>query len=209
MLTLDELIAEATALPDADKAILIDKLTASMDEQCTAPKTATIPPATLTKLRGFLVLSLFLYGIALALPCLLFNVVPTDSVGVSPSDPNDVYAMKGIELTFFGIIGLLFLQIPAIGWFANPLYWLCCITFIMQRYRFSAIAGIAAVLIGFGGTFSAFWFKLPADSGGVSEFALNQLLLGFWLWLAAPGLIALVSIIGLLKQPARLSTRSD
>lgn len=157
----------------------------------------------------FLGLSLFLYDIALALPCLLFNVVPIDSVGDSPSDPNDVYAMKGIELTFFGIIGLFFLQIPAIGWFANPIYWLYCITFMMQRYRFSAIAGIAAIFIGFGGTFSAFWFNLPADSGSVSELALSRLLLGFWLWLAAPGLIALASIIGLLKKPARLSTKSD
>lgn len=157
----------------------------------------------------FLGLSLFLYGIALALPCLLFNVVPIGSIGVSPSDPNDVYAMKGIELNFFGIIGLLFLQIPAISWLTNPIYWSCCITFMMQRYRFSAIAGIAAIIIGFGGTFSAFWFNLPADGGGVSELALNQLLLGFWLWLAAPGLIALASVIALLKEPARLSTRSD
>lgn len=157
----------------------------------------------------FLGLSLFLYGIALALPCLLFNVVPIDSVGVSPSDPNDVYAMKGIELTFFGIIGLLFLQIPAIGWFANPIYWLCCITFMMQRYRFSAIAGIAAVLVGFGGTLSAFWFNLPADSGGVSELALNNLLLGFWLWLAAPGLIALASSFRLSQAPAQLTPKSE
>jgi len=157
----------------------------------------------------FLGLSLFLYGIALALPCLLFNVVPIDSVGVIPSDPNDVYAMRGIELTFFGIIGLLFLQVPALGWFANPIYWLCCITFMMQRYQFSTIAGITAILIGFGGTFSAFWFNLPADSGGIAEFSLNQFLLGFWLWLAAPGLIAIVSIIRLLKQPAQLTTKSD
>lgn len=148
--------------------------------------------------------SLFLYGIALALPCLLFNVVPIDSVEGSPSNPNDVYAMRGIELTFFGIIGLLFLQIPAIGWFANPLYWLCCITFMMRHYRFSAIAGMAAVLIGFGGTLSAFWFNLPADSGGVSELALSQFLLGFWLWLAAPGLITLVSTISLLNKASTI-----
>jgi hypothetical protein len=50
---------------------------------------------------------------------------------------------------------------------------------------------------------------LSADSGGVSELALNQLLLGFWLWLSAPCLIALASIISLLKEPARLSTKSD
>lgn len=33
MLTLDQLISEATALPDADKTILIEKLMASMTEQ--------------------------------------------------------------------------------------------------------------------------------------------------------------------------------
>jgi hypothetical protein len=136
-------------------------------------------------------------------------MVPIDSAAVNPPDPNDVYAMKGIELTFFGIIGLLFLQIPAIGWLANPIYWLCCITFMRQHYRFSAIAGMAAVLIGWGGTFSAFWFNLPADSGGVSEFSLSHFLLGFWLWLAAPGLIALISIIYLFKAPARLTARSE
>lgn len=84
----------------------------------------------------FLGLSLLLYGIALARPCLLFNMVPIDSAAVNPPDPNDVYAMKGIELTFWGIIGLLFLQIPAIGWLANPIYWLCCITF-MERWEMS------------------------------------------------------------------------
>jgi hypothetical protein len=33
MLTLDQLISEATALPDADKAILIDKIVKSMTSQ--------------------------------------------------------------------------------------------------------------------------------------------------------------------------------
>ncbi|MBE9155488.1 addiction module protein [Nodosilinea sp. LEGE 06152] len=33
MLTLDQLIAEATALPDADKTILLEKLVESMAEQ--------------------------------------------------------------------------------------------------------------------------------------------------------------------------------
>ncbi len=33
MLTLDQLISEATALPDADKVILIDKIEESMDVQ--------------------------------------------------------------------------------------------------------------------------------------------------------------------------------
>jgi Putative addiction module component len=36
MLTLDQLISEATALPDADKAILIDKIVESMTGQVDA-----------------------------------------------------------------------------------------------------------------------------------------------------------------------------
>ena len=48
----------------------------------------------------FLGLSLFLYGIALALPCLLFNVFPIDSVDGSLSDPSNVYAMRGGRTDF-------------------------------------------------------------------------------------------------------------
>ena len=148
----------------------------------------------------FLGLSLLAYGIAMVLPCVLFNVVPIDPAKVNPLNVGDVHAMKGIELTAWGIFGLLFLQIPAIGWLANPIYWLCCLCFGRQQYKLSAIAAITSVVIGFAGTLSAFWFPLPADSGGVSEFTLNQLLFGFWLWLAAPGLLALISIIWLFKK---------
>jgi len=145
----------------------------------------------------FLGLSLLLYGIALAMPCLLFNVVP-----IAPTvNPTHVYAMKGAELTAWGIFGLLFLQIPAIGWLANPIYGLCCIFFVRQQYKFSAMAGLASVVIGFGGTLSAFWFTLPADSGGIAKFVLNQPLLGFWVWLAAPGSLALTSVFRLVKMP--------
>lgn len=154
----------------------------------------------------FLGLSLLLYGIALALPCLLFNVVPIAPAGITATH---VYTMKGAELTALGIFGLLFLQIPAIGWLANPVYWLCCILFMRQQYKFSAIAGFASVVIGFGGTLSAFWFTLPADSGGIAKFVLNKPLFGFWLWLAAPGLLALISMFRLVKKIQCQKTLSE
>lgn len=142
-------------------------------------------------------LSLLLYGTALALPCLLFNVVPIAPAGVTATH---VYTMKGAELTAWGIFGLLFLQIPAIGWLANPIYGLCCIFFMRQQYKFSAMTGLASVVVGFGGTLSAFWFTLPADSGGIAKFILNKPLFGFWVWLAAPGLLALISVFRLVKM---------
>jgi hypothetical protein len=49
------------------------------------------------------------------------------------------------------------------------------------------------------GTISAFWFRLPAGSTPFQKLALHELLLGFWLWLAAPGFIMLVSIFKLKK----------
>jgi hypothetical protein len=154
----------------------------------------------------FLGLSLLLYGIALALPCLLFNIVPIDPAKVNVLR---VYEMKGIELTIAGIVGLLFLQIAAIGWLANPIYWLGCIFFVRQQYKFSVIAGLTSVVIGFGGTLLAFWFALPADSGGISKLVLNKPLFGFWIWLAAPGLLALISVFRLLKTQEMSATRSE
>lgn len=148
----------------------------------------------------FLGLSLLLYGIALALPCLLFKIVRTDTLGVNNLRDYGIYEPKGIELTIAGILGLLFLQIPAVGWLANPAYWLSCIFFARQQYKFSAITALTSVAIGYGGTLSAFWFKLPNGDNSFSAFALEKLLAGFWIWLAAPGFLALISVFHLVKM---------
>jgi hypothetical protein len=137
-------------------------------------------------------LSLFLYGIALTLPCLLFEIVPRELSIDHLKDYGSFYEMNGLEVTGWGILGLLFLQIPALGWLANPVYWLSCIFFVRQQYKFSAI--------GFGGTLSAFWFNLPNGSNLFSVLALHKLLAGFWVWLSAPGLLGLISVFYLVKM---------
>ncbi|MEQ8752154.1 MAG: hypothetical protein RID09_01385 [Coleofasciculus sp. G1-WW12-02] len=114
--------------------------------------------------------------------------------------PDNVYEMTGIELTFFGLFGLLSLLIPAIGWLANPAYWVSCFFFLRQQYNFSMISSLIAIIVGFTGTVSAFWFRLPNGSSPFSELALDKLLAGFWLWLAAPGFIAFISIIKLINS---------
>lgn len=145
-------------------------------------------------------LSLFLYGIALALPCLLFEIVPREISIEHLKDYGSFYEMKGLEVTAWGILGLLFLQIPALGWLANPAYWLSCIFFVRQQYKFSAITSLTASAIGFGGTLSAFWFNLPNGSNPFSALALHKLLAGFWVWLGAPGLLGLISVFYLVKM---------
>ena len=153
-----------------------------------------------------LAVSLLLYVIALSLPCLLFNIVPRPGQEANAPTgalnaygyPDNLYEMKGIELTIAGIFGLIFLQLPAVGWLANPAYWLGCFFLARQQYQIAAITALTAVVVGFTGTVSAFWFRLPSGSSSVTELALNQLLPGFWLWLAAPGLVALISLFRLL-----------
>ncbi|MCG6133495.1 MAG: hypothetical protein MET45_02315 [Nostoc sp. LLA-1] len=153
-------------------------------------------------------LSLILYAIALSLPCLLFDIVPTD-VDTLEAPPGNInaygnvdksYEMTGIELTIAGLFGLLFGVIPpSIGWLANPIYWMSCFFFARQKYKYSTIFALTAIVLGFTGTVSAFWFRLPNGSSPFTELALNKLLPGFWLWLAAPLFIAIVNFFKLSK----------
>jgi hypothetical protein len=145
-------------------------------------------------------LSLALYGIALAIPCLLFKIVPINTLKV-PNPKDYEVEMNGFELTLGGIFGLMFLQIAAVGWLANPIYWLCCAFFARQKYKISAIAALTSVAVGFGGTLLGFWFKLPSGTGAPPNMLLEKLLAGFWVWLSAPGLLALISIFYLVKTP--------
>lgn len=152
----------------------------------------------------FLGFSLLLYGMALSLPCLLFNIVPRDPLVINHLKDYGIYEMKGIEVTAWGILGLLFLQIPAIGWLANPAYWLSCIFFTRQKYKFSVFTSLIAIAVGYGGTLSAFWFKLPNGSNPDSALALEKLLVGFWIWLAAPALLAIITLFYLMKMSRHL-----
>ncbi|MBD2357379.1 hypothetical protein H6G41_22625 [Tolypothrix sp. FACHB-123] len=154
----------------------------------------------------FILLSLFIYGIALSLPALAFRIVDIQFGGVNNKEEiatltNTISTMTGAELTLVGFFGLLFLQIPpSLGWLANPGYWVSCAFFFRQQYQFSTLAGLISILFGFLGTISAFWVRLPDGSNPFKKLALSELLPGFWLWLAAPALIALVSFFFKLRK---------
>ena len=143
------------------------------------------------KHRLFLLgLSLSLYTMGLIFPALAFEIV-----NYKTSYSGIMVNMRGIEVTAWGILGLLFLQIPAIGWLANPLYWLSCVLFVKKKYQFSIAAALTAIIVGFIGTISAYWFALPNGSSPDSQILLTKLLLGFWLWLAAPIFLMIIDFV--------------
>ena len=135
-------------------------------------------------------ISLWLYIMGLVFPALAFEIVNYKTV-----HSGIIIDMKGIEVTAWGVLGLLFLQIPAIGWLANPLYWLSCVFFVKKKYQFSIAFTITAIIVGFLGTISAYWFALPNGSSPDSQILLTKLLLGFWLWLAAPTFLIIANFI--------------
>lgn len=150
------------------------------------------------KHRLFLLgVSLSLYMMGLIFPALAFEIVDYKTV-----HSGIIIDMKGIEVTAWGVLGLLFLQIPAIGWLANPLYWLSCVFFVKKKYQFSIASTITAIIVGFTGTISAYWFALPNGSSPDSQLLLTKLLLGFWLWLAAPTFLMIVDF-GYLQYRSR------
>ncbi|WP_103669411.1 hypothetical protein [Pseudanabaena sp. BC1403] len=135
-------------------------------------------------------ISLWLYMMGLVFPALAFEIVNYKTV-----HSGIIIDMKGIEVTAWGVLGLLFLQIPAIGWLANPLYWLSCVFFVKKKYQLSIAFTITAIIVGFLGTISAYWFALPNGSSPDSQILLTKLLLGFWLWLAAPTFLMIVDFV--------------
>ena len=150
-----------------------------------------IKKAPFFKHRFFLLgISLSLYTMGLIFPALAFEIVNYKTLhsGV-------MIDMRGIEVTAWGVLGLLFLQIPAIGWLANPLYWLSCLFFVKKKYQFSIASTLTAIIVGFLGTISAYWFALPNGSSPDSQILLTKLLLGFWLWLAAPTFLMIVDFL--------------
>ena len=153
-------------------------------------------------------LSLAVYALVQALPCLTFLSVPTelaleeiaaDNMRLDTFD-NSLVAMGGFELTMYGGLALLlFWQIAAIGWLANPLYWCAAVLFSCQRYKSAAIASVLAVVVGGIGTTLAFHYTLPTGSSPYSSFALQGMLPGFWLWLTAPVMLAIAAVLCLVR----------
>lgn len=124
-------------------------------------------------------LSWLLWILSLAMPAVLQVKICGNA---SPLPSEEVY---GYSLLLFGPFGLLFLQLPAIAWLANPLYFLAQLSLDTLRYKSAALFGVASIVVGALGTWTWFTHSVPADEGGVCREQLFALGIGYWLWIGA------------------------
>ncbi|MCP2729533.1 hypothetical protein [Limnofasciculus baicalensis] len=146
------------------------------------------------------VLSLILYISCLASPAILFEKIcggsnSKDFVAGLWNVPNGATESSwGIALLLLGAIGVIFIQYGAMGWLANPFYFLALITSITSfrnNLIFARIFIVGAIGFALSSLHLTNWFPLLADEGGVCYLSAIQPLLGYWLWLSAMGLLAI------------------
>ena len=122
----------------------------------------------LTKLP--LAISLFAYGVSLALPAFeLFN---------QPS-------VRGYEVLALGLFGILSLNF---AWYANTFYLLSVIAFLIKNYKFSSIAVLLAFFISLQSLTVHFWWY------GGKDVPILHLASGFYAWVTSFVVLAIASI---------------
>lgn len=112
------------------------------------------------------VASLFFYVVACALPCLEFE-----------KDGREIW--YGYSILLMGWMAIL---VGQIAWLANPLWLAAMFFFVFRKWRWSIGFSLFGLLLSFT-TFMLFGRQIPANEGGVGKLDLQQLRIGFYVWL--------------------------
>jgi hypothetical protein len=137
--------------------------------------------------RVFIVISVFLYLIACATPCLEVS---------QKSDP----VWYGLRILVIGWLGIL---VGQFAWLANSLWLAGIVFFVFRKWMATMIFSGLSLLFALN-TFTMFVSELPADEGGVNKFHLVHLRIGFYSWLTSLLVLfagALVMKIQARRQP--------
>lgn len=146
-----------------------------------------------------LFLSLALYICCLFFPAVEFERVsaimgPLQVAGVGNEASGPLESMRGCELLVYGPFGLLFGQLGALGWLANPLYFTCVLVPLVEKDNgYFKWLSMVALSFALASLFLTNWFPLVADEGSVVHRSAVNPLLGYWLWLLAIVLICVFS----------------
>ena len=146
---------------------------------------STMPASAVPRRSGvarFIVLavSLVLFGLACASPTLIF---------LRNGTTDEPWA--GYMVLFLGWLG------PFIGqfaWYANPVLFVSMITFLVRQWMATLVL-IALTLLMAANTFLLFFQEVPADEAGVNMLTLQNLHIGFYLWIASILTIGIGAIV--------------
>lgn len=133
--------------------------------------------------------SIAIFVMSLTQPAVSFEKICKDSntrkveiAGLYKQPLGVIDEMSGIEILALGGFGVLFAQIGAIGWLANPLYFYLLFQILKGKPARNLLMIICLVL----GIISLPITNMTpflADEGGACYFSASRPELGFWLWL--------------------------
>jgi len=82
--------------------------------------------------------------------------------------------------------------VHATAWYANPVLWIGCLLLLLRQWRWSVVAGCAALGLG---SVMALMAVIRGSEGDV-RLSVTDYRIGYWLWLASMGLLAGIAIVG-------------
>jgi hypothetical protein len=111
-------------------------------------------------------------------------------------------AWRGLALLESAPFALIFALPTGGAWLANVGFLLACVLFFRLQYKAAFWTATASVLLGFSLTQIGKHFPIPWDEAGLTKQYIDMTLMGFWLWLSAPALIAVSSALLYKAAPA-------
>jgi hypothetical protein len=128
-------------------------------------------------------LSLLLYALACALPVLDFL---KEDGSPTPESP-----MLGFVLLFIGWLGIL---IGQFAWLANLGWLLSMILLLLRRWVASLVTTVLTMLVALH-TFALFTQRVPANEAATDYLRLQQVKIGFYVWLVSFLVIGISALI--------------
>lgn len=136
----------------------------------------------------YLSLSVMVFVSSFLFPAVIFKLSPD---AFPASSPTEVW--WGYEMFFYGFFGILLSQAGAVSWVSNVFYAMTFYCLIKDKYKYARIVSMLAVAMGLAFPIFAFLFPLPQDEGGVIHARFFRPGIGYFLWMLALVVVALVS----------------
>lgn len=126
-----------------------------------------------------------------------------EAAGLWGAPLGPVESMSGLKLLLVGGFGVLFVQLGAVGWLANALYFLVVALWLTKEESPIKWLVLASLIVAASSLPLTNLFPIAADEGIVCYFSAIRPEVGYWLWLAAISALNVAAWLG-----ARNATRN-